>query len=325
MAANNIVSALDTSSKFDIETHLPFMLDRIPMPSISNFGMTYKQHTPFVDEYIEIPRAIIKPIFVKHTKFVREDILKEIYPSHTEYIPNSMHPLAIEKTIIFGDIYYFDILLTDVPIYTKDVITCSICLDIMIFSKILNCKHTICSGCYSKLIDSTFSTIYNMTSSIKCPICRNTDIIKDNISHHRENITVKDIVSNLEFKCPVACKWTGTQNTIKDHLETCTKAIVECNYCHLKMTNREFIKHKKKCDDFIVKCYDCVNYLNNKTRSAHYKECPGSLIKCKFCNKNYKKDKYGSHYLLCEMNHTDKLTKANVANNKKYLKKYGKL
>ena len=137
----------------------------------------------------------------------------------------------------------------------KDLVTCTICLGVLINAQTCNtCENSFCSKCLLKWKNTHSSGIQN-----SCPMkCKNNQF-------NSANRVLKNLLDKLEFKCKYKCNEDRTfdYNGIIEHLShKCDNIQVSCVVCSKKMKYTDYSKsvyYKEK-----IQLLDHIQVQNSK-------------------------------------------------------------
>lgn len=119
---------------------------------------------------------------------------------------------------------------------------CAICHDVLKDASALNCGHTFCEECIASVLEREVER-----NDPKCPNCR------ANITDHKPNYTVKDLINGLTVRCPdggTECNWTGRVDALEVHGSTCIYKTIECDVegCNHTCQRKDMADHLSDTD-----------------------------------------------------------------------------
>lgn len=96
---------------------------------------------------------------------------------------------------------------------------------------------------------------------------------------------IRNILNAVEIKCPQKCvAWSGTYESLKQHLFVCPYRKVQCGWCKAHMEYNVMFKHETVCNKRSVNCDFCEESLRAEQLDIHVNEyCkrnPFRMIKC---------------------------------------------
>jgi len=127
---------------------------------------------------------------------------------------------------------------------------CLICLKIIKDPfKCANCSKLYCQTCIEKAL----------INSNRCPHCRCSPFNK-----HQIDLNLKDILDQLEFKCPLECNQIIRYSQQEKHKEECLniEQFNKCNLCKILVEKNNKDAHLKECEYLILRCVFCDETLN---------------------------------------------------------------
>uniref|UniRef100_A0A915EA07 RING-type domain-containing protein n=1 Tax=Ditylenchus dipsaci TaxID=166011 RepID=A0A915EA07_9BILA len=141
---------------------------------------------------------------------------------------------------------------TSIDCSLLDSLECSICAVVFKDPKQLNCGHTFCAACITKLAETAIPTTCDnafaiRTISISCPQCRtHTPVPRNGIQHMVTNFIVKEMVSKMES---VDIKRTQSDTDLPEpflQCSTCPKRVPKeesfvCATCRSKIERTKYI------------------------------------------------------------------------------------
>jgi hypothetical protein len=190
-----------------------------------------------------------------------------------------------------------------------ELVTCSICNEILKSPLVSHCQHRFCSVCITQWLNKKSS----------CPICRNYL----SITMMTNDILSVNIINKLAVKCCLsdkegnACNHTTTYENINNHYKSdCKYAKVDCKYaCGYSNFKEERIYHENnKCfknPELKGKCKHCDEIIYVIKIKEHKLVCPNLLIKCEShgCNFEVKRCEMEQHMKLFKDKHMEQLKK----------------
>lgn len=145
------------------------------------------------------------------------------------------------------------------------VLTCPICLYIMIKPMQLPCTHNICDHCLQNLNHKSFP----------CPVC---SVLIDNTTLVKENSSLTAVVCLQKLRCfnnMNGCTWTGNYKSFKNHLANCTYRTIKCpNGCGVEVISLFLYEHEANCQYKKVHCNYCGKTMIALNLEKHERECP---------------------------------------------------
>ena len=139
-----------------------------------------------------------------------------------------------------------------------DFLKCEMCDDVLTDPCLTDCcDQSYCRNCIEQV------------TSKKCPHCHEKfDQLKQDLKSSR-------IIQDQEIKCPYhiynKCSWTGFNENISEHLQTCQYRIVECpNNCGKCYERHNILLHiNMECEVGVVQCHQCGRYFKISDYTSH--------------------------------------------------------
>jgi len=166
-----------------------------------------------------------------------------------------------------------------IDISLSQILSCSICTEIILLPRRIECGHYFCNECITAWLQVNSS----------CPLCRK-EVSQISIV---EDFLVSAIVEGMKFRCPnrnafELCPWTGTRGQLQTHWETCELQMVVCitngSRCSWKGTKGESKQHYSECKCFLILCNNerrgCTWQGNPDQMENHLISCPFEVIFC---------------------------------------------
>ena len=148
---------------------------------------------------------------------------------------------------------------------------------------------SVCSGITRK------ATLYKGETT--CLVC--------SVSHTEMNPVklVQNAVNRLEIKCPLMrdCTWNGILSEAQNHLDNCTKFLIQCELCEVIVERGQYENHKSySCPLREMECEHCGKELLYKDLENHLKFCPEYPISCtKGCGNFFLRNQLSQHRSEC--------------------------
>jgi len=212
-----------------------------------------------------------------------------------EHLDYKIEPIKVD----FQDVFISeDLIIQDN--FKFDFFNCKICFSVVRDPISCNfCEDLFCSFCLDICLNK----------KNRCPHCRGSPFYKRKI-----NKNLKNILNEIDIKCPLFCNEIFKYKNLEKHLNLCTmlSKIYICNLCsyHVKVEENDLKQvkiHNDECPEILYKCPDCKKNFNKRVINEHMTFCEEKLFKCLNCSLKIPKKFSNSHKefyckLLSELN-----------------------
>lgn len=168
-----------------------------------------------------------------------------------------------------------------------EILTCDVCLSLLVKPKLLDCLHSFCSECLITLFSKETNNVNTKIKYICCPICQKTSFIE---SESIEKL-VQSLPRNyqLENLCEIMKTHLEIKNKQNETTSQCFKISETKDLKYCKLHSQNAIKYYcKECEDVICRVCEIIEHRGHSFVETSTLDKEQESIMLDYINKNIK-------------------------------------